>query len=273
MSHTEKVDVNVEFAHMFPSEMNYPDALHKRLKGSLIRTQEVIRQIESSGKSFCLSVLIDDVNDPSDAPIDLDGELMRTKFQEWGLPLDCYLLESELASSAGALLEMLGRKAKDVGGAISFSTRSRDFALLREEPETRPWELFRSRQFSTKDDAGRAALRAPRNLMSSAIMLKVPEEYEEKYPIKYTCTTLAACWLLARLGVYPFIKATKHLQRFTETPFQADKALTILPLEYLTVESYALQLIRNISDPSIGKLWQNVEYVFTGTGSPDANYA
>ena len=109
--------------------------------------------------------------------------------------------------------------------------------------------------------------------MSSAIMLKVPEEFEDKYPIKYTCTTLAACWQLARLGVDPFVDATKHLQRFTKTPFQAHKALTILPLDYLTVEAYAIQLIRNVSDPSVGKLWQDVEYVFTGTGSPDANYA
>ena len=137
--------------------------------------------------------------------------------------------------------------------------------MLQEEREEKPWDLFR--QGLGLPETGRIppSLRSPRNLMSSAVMLKVPEAFEEKYPVKYTCTALVTCWHLAWLGVEPFVGLTSKLERFSDTPFPASKAVTVLPLEYLTVESYAIQIIRNLDDPSISKLWKNLEYVFTGS--------
>ncbi len=258
-----RVDLNIEFAHMSPSEALDIPHLFKDLEDEIYLTRELVKGAESSDKTYCLTLLVDDINDPQGPDVIVNWETVRQEFAKLGLLLDHILYESKLSTVGDSLLSLLARMAKTKGAAKTFSVRSRDLKMLRQIEAERPLDLlFRgglSRRLAAPTKQWQQEV--PHDLVKTAVVLSFNEKGDEPVT-RYTCVTLATCWHLARLGVQPFKNVAELGMRFSEKPFIASNAISILPLEYLAVESHCLQVIRAIPDPAISSLWQNIQYHF-----------
>lgn len=99
------VDVAIEFAHVYVDETFGPEHL-----AGVFEVSQQTRQLKAAGRSYSLSVLIDDYNPEA---CTLDTNTFIASLQRHGVAPDYVVLESTLADAAESLLRTItGREGR-----------------------------------------------------------------------------------------------------------------------------------------------------------------
>lgn len=254
-----KQHYNVEYAHLYSADVSGDLAF---LDENIERTRSIIDRLSHYGISYCLSVLIDDY---SEAFGYVDPESIITVLSDRGLTPDYVVMESEMAHHADYFIKFLPKKYLiEDDNQVVFQSASNDsnFPSLR-APARRYKSIFMEKAHTEKgkwdreEHRRRITLRQQRCQSDSSIVLC----HDTGSQVRYSCPLLTACWYMARLGVEPFTTPFAYRRKGCES-FIGNRILTVLPIDFLKVESTAVELISLSRTKPISKRKKQIEYHF-----------
>jgi len=253
------VDYNIEFGHLYLSKIE--DAVKNGvLKKSIELAKLLTSVLSNQGKSYSLNVLLDDYN--TDCK-EVDKEEIKELYRRFGLVPDHIVLESKMVESADNFLKYLPPDSlfsKD--NSLVYHSQSTDIhftELLRDTRRLKEIFLDKVKKggVSSEKDKSYLSLQQQRCHSNNTIVLV----YNQNGQVRYGCPLLAACWHLSRLGIEPFY-TNIQTQLTNQKSFTGKQILTILPNEYMKVESTALELIGLSKTKTIKKCRKRMEYFF-----------
>lgn len=256
----ESVDYNIEYAHIYSSDLN---GNLSNVSRNIEKTKVLLETLNNKSSSYSLSVLVDDYSeDQSPIPSSEIFEL----FFSLGLSPDNVVMESEMIKEADSLIKNLPEKFLiQEENRYIFKSESKDIHFA---------ELFQERKRYKSEVMDRINMGTEAwNEMQKKKLLNLKQQrvhsdsnliiyFNDGKTIRYSCPLLAACWYLTRLGVEPFYSSIKQSLNSTK-PFIGKNLITILPLNFLKVESTAIELIGLCKSKSIYKCKRRIEYYFT----------
>lgn len=267
----EKVDYSIEYAHIYSDQLKANQMMDEHIK-SIERTKQIIGLLNSLGKSYSLSVLIDNYNEGEFENEEVDFDVIYSELDKYGLPPDHIMCESNLTHTADLLIDNISNRYLKAEGTnkivftptSNYSSRwapsNNDYSFRRQF-----WDYSQGKidDISSMKILERSAASIDREsfLSKSEIVLKYVYD-QNTNKTYYTCPLLTACWHLTRLGVNQFDVNASKIKSFTSKPFFADKLITVLPSKYLKVEGTAMEIISLAKKKSIKKSKKNIEYVF-----------
>jgi hypothetical protein len=266
----EKVDFNIEYAHIYANEFRRDEIIGEEQMKSVEVVKQIIGDLETIGKSYSLNILVDDYNEEVTK---VDEKALFSQLNEIGLPPDHVMRESQLAvSSAEILIEAMSDRYLDKQKPyeLTFIPKSNDIRLWAPNHEDQSFRriLWEHSQGEKKEDFSKE-----RELRERAEALISRESFRTKSEIvlqytgddgttRYTCPLLTACWHLVRLGVKPFAEEYKNIKSFTSKPFFGDRLITVLSSGYLKIEGTAMEIISLAKSKTIKKQKSRLEYYF-----------
>lgn len=253
------VDYNIEYAHVYVSEIK--ENLSK-LNSSIEKTLSILDDLNRKKMSYSLSILVDDYSDNKETTTkkEIISLCMGLK-----LPPDHVVMESELVKSARFFISKLPeRSLLSQDNKMYFKSESTDIHFSDLLKDKRRYKAI----FIEKAEMGRKAwveqkqkkyiaFRQQRCHSNSSLVLY----YDDGKNVRYSCPLLAACWYMVRLGVEPFFSSIQS-KLIQNKPFVGNKLITVLPIEFLKVESTAIELIGLSKTKVISKNRKKIEYHF-----------
>jgi len=253
------VDYNIEYAHVYVSDIT--ENLSK-LDLNIEKTISIIDDLNRKKMTYTLSVFVDDYSD-NDKTINVNEIISLCNSLR--LPPDHVVMESEMAKTAENFIDKLPERYllsednkmyfKSESTDIHFSDLLKDrrrykaIFIEKAEMDRKAWEEQKQKEY--------LALRQQRCHSNSSLVLY----YNDGKDVRFSCPLLAACWYMARLGVEPFYSSIQNKLSINK-PFIGNKLITVLPLEFLKVESTALELIGLSRTKVISKNRKKIEYHF-----------
>lgn len=264
----EVVNFNIEYAHVYGEMLNRGGISNEEHAKNISIAKEIAKGLRKQGKTYSLSILLDDYNEEA---IEVSDDEIFLELKRMGLPPDHIMRESHLATSMGeALINAIDSRylEKDKVDEVVFIPKSNDVRLWSPEIDVRSlrrifWEKSESargkKHPERKDAGGRAEAIVRRKSFhsESKIILKYKDE---KNISRYTCPLLTACWHLVRLGVKPFAEEFTNIRSYTDKPFFGKRLITVLPSSYLKIEGTALEIISLAKSKTIKKRKNDLEY-------------
>lgn len=257
-------DVSVEFFHIYAD--NVATREFASWGPALAATRDALEALKRAGKSYSLNVLIDNYFSPSS---EVDAEPLYEFLTSEGLRPDGIYLEGDLHRVCTDFIdEMRPAYYRRTPDALVSSMHSEDAHLVHDMPDESLKGMFlrsaggvakwRERGPGPRDIGSVVA--GGRVERSSTVVLA---RYDESGEIRYSCPLLAACWVLARLGVDPFRQAVRPLIRSPDSlGFVGAEVLNILPTMYLSVEATVYELLRSLKRPPLRRLRHSMQYSF-----------
>jgi len=253
------VDYNIEYAHVYASDIRENLS---RLDSNIEKTISILDDLNRKKMSYSLSVFVDDYSEHKET---IDHKEIISLCNGLKLPPDHVIMESAMAEVAKFFINKLPERYllsedntmyfKSESTDIHFSNllkdRRRYKAIFIEKAEMgkKAWEEQKQKEY--------LALRQQRCHSNSSLILY----YDDGKSVHYSCPLLAACWYMARLGVEPYFSSIqKKLTR--KRPFIGKRLITVLPIEFLKVESTAIELIGLSKTKVISKNKKKIEYHF-----------
>jgi hypothetical protein len=246
---------NIEFAHVYLTD----EGLTREALESAESAQRHLHELDSFGNDNCtaLCVLVDDYlpGGPERTPI---GRMCEYLLELSPRPTHI-VRESSLTGVADDVIRQLGteRVIRNAEG-INLEAFSSDIALCRDEL----WmtDSMAALLGSLADDSGGIPSRATTDIQDTIVLTRSLENQE----VQYSCAILTAAWHLCRLGIYE-LEPEGILHADSDVPFAAEKALTILPTRYISLESAALMIIGSLRGKRYKKARRRMEYRFYAT--------
>lgn len=99
------VDYNIEVAHIYADEEFGPEQAQ-----SLIMARQVIERLKREGKTYCVTLMIDNYN-PDECFLDAD-EYLQT-LRTCGLAVDYLVYEADLAGHSQIVMDLMDDKTRD----------------------------------------------------------------------------------------------------------------------------------------------------------------
>lgn len=266
----EKVDFNIEYAHIYADEFHKDVIIGEEQIRSIEVVKQIIGNLESTGKTYSLNILVDDYNEEATK---VDEEVLFSQLNEIGSPPDHIMRESQLAvSSAEILIEAMPERYlnKQKSYELTFTPKTNDIRLWASNHEDRSFRriFWEYSQGEKKEEISKErVLRERAEALISRESFRTKSEIVLKYidnggTTRYTCPLLTACWHLVRVGVEPFAEEYKNLKSFTSKPFFGEKLITVLSSSYLKIEGTAMEIISLAKSRTIKKQKNRLEYYF-----------
>lgn len=260
MNQIDTVDYNIEYAHIYSSDLL--EDLSK-VRSNIAKTKNLIKTISNINATYSLTVLIDDY---SEDQLPVSKVVINNLFLELGLIPDHIIMESEMAKEADFLLNTLPEK--------NLIREENRFILKSESTDMHFSEMFQEKKrYKTIEMEKMLLGEEAWNDLQRINLLNLKQQrvhsnsnlilvFDDGKTRRYSCPLLAACWYLARLGVEPFYSSIKHSLNVQKL-FVGNNLLTVLHLNYLKVESTAIELIGLSKSKTISKCKRRIEYYFT----------
>lgn len=261
----DKVDFNIEYAHIYLSEQSFESRVFiKNYAENIKITKQIIRDLELNDKTYSLNVLIDDYN-PSISDADLDQ--IYHLLDECDLPPDHIMLESEFTnSSAEKLIDLIDSRylEKGIHNESIFKVKTNNVHLWSNINKSKsPRSLFLenprnsiNQPLSKKSNTTHTSFNTCH--AKSEIILK----NIENGVAYYACPLLNACWQLMRLGVDPFSEEISNLSSFSSKSFIGDTLITIEPTKLLKIEATSLEIISLTRKKKMKRLVDKIQFYF-----------
>jgi len=252
-------DVNVEFCHVYADSLDSTD--FSDLHSGLIATREVLAALEKAGKSYSLNILIDNYFVKNDS---LDFNHLLDFLASENLSPDGIYLEADLHSVCEEFIDFL----KPVSvirqpTELVFNSSGFDDHLFGPSPgDTLKGSFLRGKRSIPEQELRSPGFESRDRCQSSArtVIVQYQEDKERN-----SCPLLAACWVLARFGMQPFMNALSTFESDEQRDgFLGQELITILPASYLSVENIVMKLIGNLKTRSLRKLQHRIQYRFYG---------
>lgn len=258
MSSVSKVKYNIEFAHLYGSNLQS----YSYLKENVYRTLQIVNQTTQNNFPFSLSVLIDDYSMDTNhiSPKELN-ELLT----DFGLPPDYIVMESQMTKYADHFLKYLPKKyVVEKDSQFVFHSFGNDLNLYESPPPARRYksifmEKVLDKPINKKKQIPKqtTTLKQERCHSDSAVVLAHTIDSVKRY----SCPLLTACWYLCRLGVSGFMPEFAYVRKGAP-PFVAERLITVLSTDFLKVESTAFELLGLSKTKTFKKRRKQVEYYF-----------
>ena len=251
------VNYNIEYAHLYAYEI--ARGVTDTLRRSALRTSRIVEELESRGATYTLCVLVDDYS--STDPVDPDRVLDLV--EEAGLRPHVVCYEGDMAECARDLLEALpDRNIVRADQGVRVTAGVPESILMWPEPPPGESEELTSEELRV---VPLTRLRSTRAYSNLEVIL---ETVDSEGDIRWSCPALAACWNLARLGIEPFEEGLVTRHGLGPRPFIGERLITVLPTEYMKVESTAMEILSMCRPKPLRKARKRMSYIFYGQGFP-----
>lgn len=273
------VDYNVEYAHLYAYEV--AQGVTPRMEQAVARARSVLQDLDRRGHTYTTAVLVDNYN--SDVPVQTGP--VREMLRRAGLEPDVICFEAELAESAAELIAALPDRVVVQGrGEILLDAASESFLLWpestdmtsetyrhlllgmlagEEEARARPGSGAVTEPREANGEEARVTplttLRAQRSQVHLEVVLS---GFDASRRLRWSCPVLATCWYLARLGISPYLDRMRTFDGLASRPFVGRRLLTLLPVDYVKIESTAMELLALARPKPLRKARKRLEYIF-----------
>ncbi|MBU2523415.1 MAG: hypothetical protein KKE23_03955 [Nanoarchaeota archaeon] len=256
-----EVDYNIEYAHIYADQFAQGEEFGEEHLKSIELTKDLVKRLETEGKTYCLCVLIDNYN----AQFSLNQEQIFNELGGLGLSPDFIVEESLFAKNeisektlAQHLIESLSDKyVKKAKEKTALAIQSNNILGWANSNKKGFKEMFVEAVEKGENALEDLEDKSGYNFSSQTVL-----QYQEEQNTMYTCPLLTACWHLTRLGVKPFDKAAKHISVYSGKPFFGEKLITVLPSKYIKIEGMAMEIVSLAKSKTIKKKKNKMEYLF-----------
>ncbi|MCK5234886.1 MAG: hypothetical protein KAJ88_03500 [Candidatus Aenigmarchaeota archaeon] len=193
----EKVDYNIEFAHIYSDQSELTD---EQIKSAEV-TKKIIDTLEKNGKSFVLTLLVDEYH-PKFHKLNFNRFLK--KLEALGVPPTYIGYESRMVSAAKLLL-------KSIPSDMKITSRFHPEIKVNEEVTYLVYGKGKKIKLKTRG-----------NVIHFS---------------RYTCALLSTAWVLLRFGVIQAKNAVELTGLTRPKPFAAANIINVLPRKYEGVET------------------------------------
>ena len=192
----EKVDYNIEFAHIYSDQAGLTD---EQIKSADV-TKGLIEKIAKSNKSFVLTLLVDEYH-PKFHRLNFNSFLKR--LDRMGVPPTYVAYESKMVSAAKLLLKSIPH---DMKKTIRFHPK----IIINEEVTSL--------------------------VLGNGRKIKIKTRGDVIHFSRYSCALLSCAWVLLRFGVIQAKNAVELTGLTVPKPFAGRNVINVLPRKYSDVE-------------------------------------
>ncbi len=193
----EKVDYNIEFAHIYSDQSSLTDEQIK----SANATKKLIERIAGSNKSFVLTLLVDEYHPKFHR---LNFNLFLKRLDKMGVPPTYIAYESKMVSAARLLLKSIPH---DMKSTIRFHPK----IIINEKITSLT--------------------------LGNGKRIKIKTRGDVIHFSRYSCALLSCAWVLLRFGVIQAKNAVELTGLTVPKPFAGRNVINVLPGKYADVEA------------------------------------